>query len=201
MYCTSQEFLNKMRNYIDQIEAGSNGILRFEEYIPLPHFGHTILRFNISKETYTIPDLDNYEAFMQSIVKDEFLVDFMGTVYQKVGFAPWMYEDTFRKCYHKYNAVPIIEGNHKALLTQDTFSLLNQCGFSTEAKVWEIQPEEDISFFLLGDKNRKIDTYPFRDHTVHLYEVEQIPCIGLMKAIMYAKSQHISLIHALLAET
>ncbi len=198
MYCTSNEFLNRMHVCIDEIEEKSDGVLVFAEYIPLPYFGNTILRFDIKKETYTLADLDAYEAFMQDIVKDDFLVDFMGSVYQKVGFEPWMYDETFRKCYYKYNDVSIASGDNQEKLKTDALFLLNKCGLSADAKAWEIQIEEEIALFILGEANRKIGIYTLENNTIHVYEVDKIPCIGLMRASMYAKLQHISLVRVLL---
>ncbi len=198
MYCTSNEFSKRMRVYIDEIEEKSEGVLIFVEYIPLPCFGNTTLRFDIDKENYTLKDLDAYEAFMQDIVKDEFLIDFMGSVYQKVGFEPWMYEEKFRKCYHKYRDVPIIARDYQTELKNDAISLLEKCGLSPNLKAWEIQIEEEIALLVLGEENRKIGTYALENNKIHVYEVEEIPCIGLMRAILYAKMQHISMVRVLL---
>ncbi len=198
MYCTSHAFLDKMRGYIDLIEEKSEGALRFEEYIPLPHFGNTILRFNIEKENYTLADLDAYEAWMREIVNDEFLVDFMGSAYQKVGLEPWMYEEKFRKCYVAYQDVTITARDYRKMLNQDAAFLLNECGLPTSAKVWEIQIDDDLALYILGKENRKIGTYPLGDDRLHVFEVDEIPCIGLMRAITYATSKHIALVHALM---
>ncbi len=198
MYCTSSVFLDRMRAYVDEIEEKSEGVLSFVEYIPLPHFGNTILRFDINKDNYTLADLDAYEAFMQDIVQDAFLVDFMGSVYQAVGFEPRMYDDKFRKCYHSYRDVPIAPAHGQAELRRDAVFLLEKCGLSPELKVWEIQIEEDIAVFVLGEGNRKIGTYAFEDGTIHVCEVEEMPCIGLMRAIMYAKIKHIAMVRVLL---
>ncbi len=198
MYCTGSAFLARMRAYIDEIEEKSEGVLSFVEYIPLPHFGNTILRFDINRDNYTLDDLDAYEAFMQSIVQDAFLVDFMGSVYQAVGFEPRMYDEKFRKCYHAYRDVPIAPAHYQAELKQDAVFLLENCGLSPELKVWEIRIEEDIALFVLGKRNQKIGTYAFEDGTIHVYEVEEMPCIGLMRAVMYAKRKHVSMVRVLL---
>ncbi len=198
MYCTSSAFLARMRAYVDEIEEKSGGVLSFVEYIPLPHFGNTILRFDINKDNYTLDDLDAYEAFMQDIVQDAFLVDFMGSVYQAVGFEPWMYDEKFRKCYHLYGDVPIAPANYQMELRRDAVFLLEKCGLSLELKVWEIQIEEDIAVFVLGKENQQIGTYAFKDGTIRVYEVEEMPCIGLMRAVMYAKRKHISMVRVLL---
>lgn len=198
MYCTSIDFINKMQNYINKIEEKSDGVLIFVESIILPYFGNTILRFNINQVNYTLDDLDVYEAFMQSIVEDEFLVDFMGNVYQKIGFEPQMYDEKFRKCYHTYMDVPITPRDDHTALKKDAALLLGKCGVSPTLKVWEMQIEEEITLFVLGEKNRKIGTYALVNDTIHIYEVEEMPCIGLMRAIMYARTQHISMGRVLL---
>ncbi len=198
MCCTSSAFLARMRAHIDEIEEKSEGILSFVEYIPLPHFGNTILRFDINRDNYTLDDLDAYEAFMQDIVHDEFLIDFMGSVYQAVGFEPSMFEEKFRKCYHKYKDTPVIAGDDQANLINDGISLLSQCGLPTDAKVWEIQIEEDIAVFVLGGENRKIGTWNLKNAAIHVYEVEETPCIGLMRAVICAREQNVSLVRVLL---
>ncbi len=198
MYCTSKLFLDKMRGYIAVIEEKSKGTLRFEEYIPLPHFGKTILRFNLERDNYTLADIDAYEAWMQEIVNDEFLVDFMGSVYQKVGLESRMFEEKFRKCYDAYKNVTITARDYRKMLNQDAAFLLNECGLPTSAKVWEIQIDDDLALYILGKENRKIGTYPLGDKRIHIFEVDEIPCIGLMRAITYAASKHISLVHALM---
>ncbi len=198
MYCTSNKFLEKMQVYIDKIEKGSNGILTFIEYIPLPYFGNTTLRFDIARENYTLADLDAYERFMQDIVEDEFLVDFMGCVYKKVGFEPWMYEEKFKKCYRKYSDVSIAPRSYQQMLINDAICLLQRCGLPEDARVWEIQIEEDIALYILGGTDRKIGTYTFDDYAIHVYEIAEVPCIGLMKAILYAKMQQISMVRVLL---
>ncbi len=198
MYCTSNELLKKIQVYIDKIEEKSDGLLSFEEYISLPYFGNIILRFNINKENYTLEDLDKYETFIQEIVQDEFLVDFMGSVYQKVGFEPWMYEEKFKKCYHKYAALPITSKDYRDLLIQDGIFILNKCGLPTDVKVWEIQNDEELILLILDNSNEKIGTFSFENRKAHVYIVEENACIGLMRAAMYAKSKHISLVRVLL---
>ncbi len=199
MYCTSKAFLHKMHAHITRIEAESKGILSFEEYIPLPHFGHTILRFNIDQETYTLDDLDAYEALMQDVVQDEFLVDFMGSAYQKVGLEPALFDEKFRKCHEKYKDVTVSAGADRARLQADAAELLRQCGLPARARVWEIQMEaEETLLLLLGEEERKIGSYAIDDKAVHVYEVEEKPCVGLLRACMAAKEQRISLVRALL---
>ncbi len=198
MYCTSNEFLEKIQVYIDEIEGKSNGVLTFIEYIPLPYFGNVTLRFDIVRENYTLADVDAYEHFMQDIVRDEFLVDFMGSVYKKVGFEPWMYAEKFRKCYNKYSDVSITPRSYQQMLVNDAICLLQRCGLSEDAKVWEIQIEEDIALYILGEADRKIGTYTFEDNSVHVYEIAEVPCIGLMRATLYAKMQQISMVRVLL---
>lgn len=198
MYCTSTDFLARMRTYTDEIEKRSDGSLSFVEYIPLPHFGHTILRFDLTREDYTLADLDAYEALMQDIVQDAFLVDFMGSVYQKVGFEPWMYEEKFRKCYSAYQDISVTPGDDQMELKKDAGLLLESCGLPQSTKIWEIQIEEDIFLFVLGRESRKIGTYLSGNDRIHVYETEEIPCTGLMRAIMYAKTQHISMVRVLL---
>ena len=56
-------------------------MLSYEEYIALPYYGQIILRFMLHEDTVTLDDLDRYENLLNSIVGDEFLTDFMGTVY------------------------------------------------------------------------------------------------------------------------
>ena len=49
----------------------------------MPYYGgNIILRFDLKKEKVTLDELDQYEALMYEIVKDDFLIDFMGDIYK-----------------------------------------------------------------------------------------------------------------------
>ena len=102
MYLQSTELLNEIKRITNQILEVTHGVVAFEEYIALPYYGNIILRFDLHKEEYTVEDLDTYEAIMYEIVKDRFLIDFMGSVYKKVGLLPQELNHILSMCYEKY---------------------------------------------------------------------------------------------------
>ncbi|WP_071442368.1 hypothetical protein [Traorella massiliensis] len=75
----------------------------------MPYYGgNIILRFDLKKEKVTLDELDQYEALMYEIVKDDFLIDFMGDVYKKVGLDISHLDEYLIKCAHSYHEEKIL---------------------------------------------------------------------------------------------
>ena len=85
MYLTNEKLLKRIQDISNEAELASNHALSFEEYIALPFFGQIILRFTLNLDKYTLDDLDRYESLLNDIAGEEFMTDFMGVVYKKVG--------------------------------------------------------------------------------------------------------------------
>ncbi|MBR3840597.1 MAG: hypothetical protein IKM20_05630 [Erysipelotrichales bacterium] len=198
MYSRSEELLNRIRLISDEILLKSFGNIIFEEYIIIPHYGNIILRFNINDSNYTLDDLDNYESMMNECVKDEFLVDFMGSVYKNVGLNHQELDTILTKCQVKYNDIVIPKSIHDNNIKEDARYLLSLCNLPIEQDVWEIQLEEEINLFILGNKTGMLGTYDSNEGTINVYELNRIQAEGLMKATIYAKLNNISLVKVLL---
>ena len=196
MYITSQELLDKIKYYSDIIYERSNGVVVFEEYIALPYYGHVTLRFCLNQDNYTLEDIDNYERMMYSCVQDEFLVDFMGEVYWKVGLPVPELDAILETCYEAYHDVEIYPSKMVDQLQEDAKYLLSICGLPTTLDVWEIQYEDEINLLLLSDKTGKIGEYSGLDKPIVVYEIKRKACEGLMKVALYAKEHQVSLIRA-----
>ena len=140
-----------------------------------------------------------YEEDSQiEIVKNRFLIDFMGSVYKKVGLQPQELQRILPLCYEKYKDELITKSRYTNKMQEDVNALLEICGLPFDKKVWEIQLEEEINLLLLEDAFKDFGEYSKDDVVIHVYEVCQLECEGLIKATMYAKRNHISLVRALL---
>lgn len=109
MYCLSDELLGNIKKISQEIYEKTKGVVSYEEYIVLPYYGgNIILRFDLKKEKVTLDELDRYEALMYEIVKDDFLIDFMGDVYKKVGLDISHLDEYLIKCAHSYHEEKIL---------------------------------------------------------------------------------------------
>lgn len=122
MYINSEAL--KVR--IDEIAREANERIdrpiHLEEYIAIPCFGQIILRFMLEGEDYTLEDLDRYERELYQIAGDEFLVDFMGSVYRKAGVD---YADLDRKMLlmeQEYREEPLLSSVHSEGIRADARS-------------------------------------------------------------------------------
>ena len=85
MYITGEAVTRRIAEIAKEADARSGHTISYEEYIAIPYIGQIILRFNLNQEAFTPDDLDRYERMLAEIAGDEFLVDFMGSVYRKAG--------------------------------------------------------------------------------------------------------------------
>ena len=193
MYINSEAL--KVR--IDEIAREANERIdrpiHLEEYIAIPCFGQIILRFMLEGEDYTLEDLERYERELYQIAGDEFLVDFMGSVYRKAGVD---YEDLDRTMLlmeQKYREEPILSSVHSEGIRADARELLRVAGMDPGRKVWEIQLEDGaFTLLLMGTENRTIREMeePVR---LAVMETKEAACTGLMKAAMRSKRLGVSL--------
>lgn len=198
MYIYSEYLKKRIEEIAVQVKERTKGIVSYEEFIAIPYFGNIILRFNLEMEHYVIDDLDNYEKLIYDIVGDEFLVDFMGSVYKKVGVDFSNQEGQYAKMAEKYKDESIVSSIHAVGIRDDAKILLEKAGIDNNKDVWEIQVDDnELVLLILGDHNKKIKEI---SDQVNLYigEVNQTSCMGLMKATCYAKRNHISVARILL---
>lgn len=198
MFVNSEQLKNRIQIVSDEIVLRSNGKISFEEYIALPYYGYIILRFNLYDDHFTIADLDRYEAMMYDCVKDEFLIDFMGDVYRNVGIDYRKMDKLFADCFNFYSDEKLFKSVYADRIDKDSKHLLALCGLSTDLPVWEIQIEDEMRFFLLGDRNESLGQYCKNGMTINVYRIASKSCEGLIAAAFYAKRNNISLVNALM---
>lgn len=189
-----EPFLKRIKEIKEQIQKDTNGLIEYEEFIAIPHFDFIILRFNLNKEIITLKELDEYESYLYKIVGDDFLVDFMGSVYKKVGVDFSSLETKLKELYKKFENeqcdidCPFIEE-----INGDKRELLDMTGFPLDSDVWEIQYDEnEIALIILGIQNRVIKELD-ENPSIVVREASKEECFGLVKAAFYAKRNKISL--------
>ena len=193
MYITSEKLKSRIDEISQEVNERFDRHIQLEEYIGIPYFGQVILRFMLEGEGYTLEDLDRYERELYQIVGDEFLVDFMGSVYRKAGVD---YADLDRKMLAMekvYRDEPILSSVHCEGIRADARELLKAAGMDPERKVWEIQLEGGVfTLLLMGMENRIIKEIeePVR---ISVMETRESACTGLMKAAMRSKRLGVSL--------
>ena len=194
MFTDCEIFNNHITKIKETIDKLTNHKIVFEEYIVVPYFGFIILRFNLNDDYVSLDDLDKYERQLYEIVGPDYLVDFMGSTYRKVGVDFSNFSDKLRRFFNVYKNESIeFNAPYKKDIQNDANELLIKAGLNTEEKVWEIQIEDDeINLLILGKENRLIKTIEGQTR-INVQEVKEEECTGLVKAIFYAKRNKVSL--------
>ena len=193
MYITGEKLKRRIEEVEREVNERFDRHILLEEYIGLPYFGQIILRFMLEEEDYTLEDLDRYERDLYQIVGDEFLVDFMGSVYRKVGVDYSDLGKIFRAMEAEYRDEVVAPSIHSEGIREDARELLKAAGMDPEQKVWEIQLEDGCYILLLlGKENREILEMqePVR---LFVQEAGETECTGVMKAAMRCKRLGVSL--------
>ena len=193
MYITSEKLKKRIDEISREVNERFDRHILLEEYIGIPYFGQIILRFMLEGEGYTLEDLDRYERELYQIVGDEFLVDFMGSVYRKAGVDYADLDRTMLLMEQEYRDEPLLFSVHSEGIRADARELLRAAGMDPERKVWEIQLEEGtFTLLLMGTENRTIREMeePVR---LAVMETKEAACTGLMKAAMRSKRLGVSL--------
>ena len=193
MYITSEKLKSRIEETVREAKERIDRPIQLEEYIAIPCFGQIILRFMLEGEDYTLEDLDRYERELYQIAGDEFLVDFMGSVYRKVGVDYSDLGKTFRAMEAEYRDEAVVPSVHSEGIRADAKKLLQAAGMDPERKVWEIQLEDGtFTLLLMGTENRTIREMeePVR---LAVMETKEAACTGLMKAAMRSKRLGVSL--------
>ena len=195
MYIESDALLMKIASIAVSVARSTNDLVTFREYIALPHYGGNImLRFDLNAETCTADELHRLEKLIYQAAGDEFLIDFMGDVYQKIGVNPMALGEKLHELFVRFHDEPILDSVHKDKVLEDARSLQKLAGVSRFARVWEIQPGNPTLMLILGKQNAlfKKTALPDRRPLV-VMEVTEEECEGLMRAAFYAKRNHVSL--------
>ena len=193
MYITSEKLKSRIEEVEREVNERFDRHILLEEYIGLPYFGQIILRFMLEGEDYTLEDLDRYERELYQIIGDEFLVDFMGSVYRKVGVDYSDLGKIFRAMESEYRDEVVEPSIHSEGIRTDAKELLKAAGMDPEQRVWEIQLEDgSYTLLLLGKKNREILEMqePVR---LLVHEAGETECTGLIKAAIRCKRLGVSL--------
>lgn len=199
MYLLEDGIQTRIRQISNEVNMRSNGLICLEETIAIPYYGQIILRFTLKTEKITFHDLDSYENMLYEIVGDGFLVDFMGSVYQRAGVGFLHLEERLEKLAAELPDKISDSSVHRVGLQKDAEYLLKMAGLETSKRVWEIQMNEDEWLLLImGKQNREIKTTGDAP-ILHVVEVPEKPCIGLMKAAFAAKNRKESLARLLAA--
>lgn len=198
MYLESDQLLARIQEISKEAETKSNHTLSFEEYIALPYYGQIILRFMLHEDTVTLDDLDRYENLLNSIVGDEFLTDFMGTVYKKSGVDYSKMNQRMIEMAAQFQNEAVTDSIHAEGIRADAISLLKLVNLDINSPVWEIQVEDkEYALLLLGKEKKEILTIN-EPVSLSVVEVDSRTCSGLIKAAFFCKRNHISLCRALL---
>ena len=193
MYITSEKLKKRIEAVSREVSERFDRRILLEEYIGLPYFGQIILRFMLEGEGYTLEDLDRYERELYQIVGDEFMIDFMGSVYRKVGVDYSDLGKIFRAMEAEYGDEAVVPSIHAEGIREDAKELLKAAEMDPDQKVWEIQLEDGCYILLLlGKENREIAEIrePVR---LFVQEVGETECTGVIKAAMRCKRLGVSL--------
>lgn len=200
MYLQNESLINRIREISAEAARRSKGQIGFEEHIALPEYGQIILRFSLETKTVSPDELDRWEALLYEIVGDEFLVDFMGSVYEKAGVDLHAAEHYFAAMADRYAGEELTPSVHAAGIREDAVYLLKKAGLSADTSVWEIQVDGSELLLLIFGKSGKPVRAVEEQPGLLVGEVDETACLGLFKAALYAKRNHISLARVLLAE-
>ena len=199
MYLKNEALLSRIQSIAAEAATRSQQRIAYEEYIALPYFGQIILRFTLSTETVTLDELDRYESLLYEIVGDEFLIDFMGSVYRSAGVDYSRAEATFSAMAAVYAEESVFPSLHADGIRRDAALLLKSAGLPVNAPVWEIQiGDDEMLLLLLGEQHKsaeQVGTTP----ALSVGTVDQRPCVGLLKAAFYAKRNHVTLARLMLS--
>ena len=194
MFTEGKKFCKQLDQIKEKVAKLTDCKVTFEEYVIVPYFGFIILRFNLKDDFASLDDLDKYETKLYEIVGNDYLVDFMGSVYRFVGVNFETLPNKLKQLSNEYiNENIEFDPPYKQNIQKDAESLLVKVGLTLDHKVWEIQIEEDeINLLILGKDNRLIKTV--QDKTkINVIETNEEECTGLVKAIFYARRNKISL--------
>lgn len=198
MFVTSEALMKRIRDVSAEVFKDSNGAVSFEEYIALPYYGRICLRFNLNLPDFSVEDLDYYEQMIYRIVKDEFIIDFMGDVYRQVGVDYRQFDAILENLAVKFQSEVVADCGYAREIREDAKYLLNLCDMNESLEVWEIQPEEEILLLILGDDQKQLGTFYADGMVIHVIETNKRLCEGLTKAVEYAKRNGISLVRTFL---
>lgn len=194
MYILENVLLNQIDSIAKAVKEKTNNVVNYEEYIAIPYFGNIILRFTLDKPDVSLDELDFYEKLIYEIAGDEFLIDFMGEVYKKVGVDFSKLDDRLKDFSKRYKDEPTDkQASYASEIRNDAKYLLAKAGLDTDQPVWEIQVDEDeLIILIMGKEHKKIAEVEGKPN-ICVAEAPSNQCLGLYKAALYARKNQISL--------
>ena len=197
MFMTGEWLQQRLAALNKRVLEATNGSVHLEEHIALPAYGQIIARFQTDSVS-SITEVDELERQIQGLAGEEFLVDFMGSVYRQLGVEYSRLDEINERLGQRFKEEPIQQGPYSEQIEKDAQTLLLQCGFSDTVPVWEIQWENDEYYLLLlGEKSRAIRSIACQP-PIHVSEVNKARCDGLMRAAFAARRLGVSLGHLML---
>ncbi len=176
-----------------RVRSSTDDLVRMEEYIALPYFGGQIIVRFTACGPLTMEDADELERKLQNLVGEEFLVDFMGDVYRRLGVDYSRLDQIAERLGQRFKDEPLYGGPYAEHIEEDARTLLLRCDLPQTVPIWEIQWEDgEFALLLMGDKNRNLRTVESQP-PIHVMEVDGALCEGFMRAIFGAKRMGISL--------
>lgn len=192
MFMTGEWLQQRLAALNKRVLEATNGSVHLEEYIALPAYGQIIARFQTDSVS-SLTEVDEWERQIQGLAGEEFLVDFMGSVYRQLGVEYSRLDEINERLGQRFKEEPIQQGPYAEQIEKDAQTLLLQCGFSDTVPVWEIQWENDEYYLLLlGEKSRAIRSIACQP-PIHVSEVNKARCDGLMRAAFAARRLGVSL--------
>lgn len=207
MYVTSQELIDNINLTAERVELIFEGLLKFSEYIAIPCYGtNIILRFSyVGNENISLPDLDELEVALRKTVGDRYFANLMGTVYQKQGLDYANIKSITQKIDSIFDMEIYANDFHKTGLNNDCAQIKSLFNLIETPNIWEIQVNTDEILILAlcsGEKplqDNELKGIDGESKKIKLVFVEDDNSYrGLMKIVMLAISQKVSMCHVLL---
>ncbi len=197
LYLESDELQQRISDIAEKVTVLSSGKIRYEEMIALPYDGQIILRFDHECPPTSLEQLDREEAWLRAAAGEDFLVDFLGSVYLAAGVDFTGLDEKLPILEERYASEKRLDSIHAPFLREDGKTLLQEAGLAPTLPVWEIQINgEEILLLTMGEDTRPAIPVP---GCPGLSEgsVSQHACAGLYLAVSYAYRNQISLGRAL----
>ena len=188
------ERLKKRLSQLDKdVRDATGGDVRYEEHIAIPAYGGQIIVRFTTESRLDADAIDELERRIRELAKDDFLIDFMGSVYRQMGVDYGRLDEIAKRLGQRFKSEPMYRGPFAEHIEADARTLLLRCGLPQNAPVWEIQWEdEEYVLLLMGDENRMIRTVESQPR-IHVMETNGALCEGFMRATFAAKRMGISL--------
>ena len=197
LYLQNEDLQKRVREIAEEAARAFAGKVRYEEMIALPHFGQIMLRFDHVRSDLSLDRLDREEALLRKIAGEDFLVDFMGSVYAAAGVELSALDERLPGLAVRFRGEGHHDSCHGAFLREDGKQLLKKAGLDPALPLWEIQMEgEDFLLLTMGPESIAAAPVPGCEG-LSVGCVSEAACTGLFGAATFAQRKRISLARAL----